>query len=224
VAGIRLQEAPPREERPGLQHEAEGYFNLARRYAARLTRPLLLITTGLIGSGKSSVAAGVAAALDLPVFSSDRVRKEQAGLAPETPQRVAYGTGIYSTASSQRTYQALANLARQALTQGQSVLLDASFAHQAERQRMATLAQEAGADFFVLDCHAPEAVLRQRLEQREHAPGTISDGRRDILPQFLHDYEPVQPSEPGYHVRLDTTQSAVCCVQQALAAIQEGKS
>jgi uncharacterized protein len=223
VAGMRLQEAPPREEGQGLQHEAEGYFNLAERYAARLTRPLLLITTGLIGSGKSSVATGVAAALDLPVFSSDRVRKEQAGLAPETPQRVAYGTGIYSTAGNQRTYNALADLARQALVQGQSVLLDASFARQAERQRIATLAQAAGADFFVLVCHAPETVLRQRLEQREHAPGAISDGRRDILPQFLHDYEPVQTSEPGYHVPLDTTQSIACCVQQALAAIQSGR-
>jgi predicted kinase len=169
------------------------------------------------------VAAGVAAALDLPVFSSDRVRKEQAGLAPETPQRVAYGTGIYSTAGNQRTYQALADLARQALTHGQSVLLDASFARQAERQRIATLAQEVGVDFFVLACHASEAVLRQRLEQRERVPETISDGRRDILPQFLHDYEPVQPGEPGYHVRLDTTRSMACCVQQALAGIQEGR-
>jgi predicted kinase len=143
-----LQEALPAAERPALQHAAEGYFNLARRYAARLTRPLLLITTGLIGSGKSSVAAGVAAALDLLLCSSDRVRKEQAGLTPETPQRVAYGTGLYSTAGNQRTYNALADLAQQALAHGQGVLLDASFARQAERQRVAALAQAAGAEFF----------------------------------------------------------------------------
>jgi predicted kinase len=76
----------------------------------------------------------------------------------------------------------------------------------------------------VLDCYAPETVLRQRLEQREQTPGAISDGRRDILSQFRRDYEPVQTSEPGYHVRLDTTRSIACCVQQALAAIQAGTS
>jgi hypothetical protein len=224
VAGIRLHEAPALQERPGIQREAAHCFTLAARYAARLTRPLLLITTGLIGSGKSHLATGVAAALDLSVFSSDRLRKEQAGLEAETPQRVAYGTGIYSAARSRKTYAALADLARQALRQGQSVVLDASFARRAERQRMATLARQVGADFFVLECWAPETVLRDRLAQRERVPGTISDGRWDIFPQFLRHYEPVQTSEAGEHVRLDTTQSSAGCVQQALAAIYEGRS
>jgi aminoglycoside phosphotransferase family enzyme/predicted kinase len=224
VASIRLHEAPPPQERPRLQHEAEACFTLAARYASRCTRPLLIITTGLIGSGKSRVAEGVAAALDLSVWSSDRIRKEQAGLQPDAPQRVPYGTGIYSTAASRRTYEALASLARQALTHGQSVILDASFARQAERQRLATLAHEACADFFVIECVAPEAVLRERLEQRTRVPGTISDGRSDILPQFQRQYEPVQAGEYAHHVRLDTTQPSECCVQQALAAVQEGRS
>jgi aminoglycoside phosphotransferase family enzyme/predicted kinase len=221
VAGIRLHEAPPLQEQSHVQHEAERCFTLAARYAARCLRPLLIITTGLIGSGKSSVAADVAAALDMPVFSSDRLRKERAGLRPETSQHVPYGTGIYGAEASRSIYEALADLAQQALTHGQSIILDASFSQQTDRQRMATLAHQAGADFVVVECMAPEAVLRERLEQRARDAATISDGRLDILAQFQRHYESVQASESAHHVRLDTAQPRGRCIQQALAAVQE---
>jgi aminoglycoside phosphotransferase family enzyme/predicted kinase len=221
VTDIRLQAGPPPELRAHLQRRAESYFALAAQYADRLTRPLLLFTTGLIASGKSTVADGIATALDLDLFSSDRVRKEMAGITPETCQRAAYGANLYSAAATQRTYDALADLARQALGQGDSVILDASFAKRTERQRMAALAQEMRAQCCVLECWAPEATLRARLRARERLPTSISDAREEILDQFQRDYEPVQADEGTSCVRLDTTQGVEQCVQQALATIQE---
>jgi predicted kinase len=187
VTSIRLHEGPPPEQRPQLQRRATFYFALAAQYADRLTRPLLLLTTGLIASGKSTVAAGVAAALDLQVYRSDQVRKELAGLTPQASGRAAYGAGIYSAAATQRTYDGLANRAYQALSQGHSVLLDASFSKPSERQRMVAIAQEMGADYCLLECVAPEAVIRDRLREREQAPETMSDAREDILGPFQHD-------------------------------------
>jgi predicted kinase len=177
--------------------------------------------TVAIGSGNSSVADGVTAALELQALSSDRVRKEAAGLQAQTPHRVAYGTGIYAAAASRRTYEALAEFARQALDQGQSVMLDASFSLKAERRRMATLARDLGADFIILECQTSEEVIRQRLEARLRTPGVISEGRWDIFPHFQCHYEPVQEIEQACHIRLDTTQSIEVCVQQALVGIQE---
>ena len=174
---------------------------------------------GLIASGKSTVANGIAAALGLDLFSSDHVRKELAGISPETSQRAGYGEGLYSAAVTQRTYSALADLARQVLSRGDSVILDASFAKYAERQRMAALAQELKAQCCVLECWAPEAALRARLRARERSPTSISDAREEILSQFQRDYEPVQADEGTYCVRLDTTQGVEQCIQQALAAI-----
>jgi len=223
VISILLQEAPPGQECPQGQHDAADAFQLAARYAMRCVQPLLILTTGLIGSGKSTLAAGVAAALDAHVFSADRVRKERAGLTPETPQRVAYGTGLYSAATTQQTYDALADLARQSLTRGESVMLDASFAKRAERVRMTALARALGAECYLLECLAPEQAIRKRLEQRQRAAMSISDGRWDIFTQFQHSYEPVQEDEPAWHVRLDTTQDMAQCVQQALGAIEEGR-
>jgi predicted kinase len=149
--------------------------------------------TGLIGSGKSTVAA----ALDVALFSSDRVRKELAGLRPETPQRAAYGAGLYSQRATQQTYAALA-----------------------ERRRLQALAQQAGAECYLLECRAPESVLRARLRVRERQPQTISDAREELLAQFQRDYEPVGEDEPASCLRLDTTLPPDHCVQQALAGIE----
>jgi aminoglycoside phosphotransferase family enzyme/predicted kinase len=224
VTSIRLQASPPPELRTPLQRRAEAYFALAARYAERLTRPLLLLTTGLIASGKSTVAQGIATALDLTLYSSDRVRKELAGVAPETSRRAAYGAGLYSAATTQRTYDVLADLARQALSRGTSVILDASFAKHAERRRMAALAQEMQARCCVVECWAPEEVLRSRLRGRERSLASVSDAREEILSSFQHDYEPMQAGEGACRVRLDTTQSIGQCVLQALAAIHEQRS
>jgi uncharacterized protein len=221
VTSMRLRNAPPPELRSLLQQRAETFFTLAAQYAARLTRPWCLMTTGLIASGKSTVAAAVAAALDVQVYRSDEVRKELAGLTPQTSQRAAYGAGLYNAATTRQTYEALAERARQALIQGYSVLFDAAFSTRTERQRIAALAQEVGADSCLLECVAPEAVIRARLRQREHTPGTISDAREDLLAPFQQAYEPVQQGEAACHVRLETTQPLEQCVQQALAAIYD---
>jgi predicted kinase len=127
---------------------------------------------------------------------------------------------MYSDAARQRTYEAMADLARNALLQGRSVCLDATFAKRVERQRIAALAQEVGARVCLIECLAPESVIRERLRQRAQAPDVISDAREDILAPSRQAYEPVQAPESTCHVALDTTQRLEHCVRQALATIQ----
>ncbi len=227
VRSFLLQDASPHRDLSRLQGDAEWCFTLASRYAARLTQPKLIMTTGLIGTGKSTIAQGVAAALDLRLLSSDRIRKERAGLAPQTPQHVAFGTGLYSASASEQTYEALADLARTALQQGESVMVDAAFPKQVQRALVQAAATEVGADCYLLECQASEVVIRARLEQRMRTPGTISDGRWALFPQMQQQYEPVQASgqerDNTCYIRLDATQAVEHCVQHALAAIQEGR-
>jgi predicted kinase len=215
---MRIETAAP-DEGEQMRRQAEPYFVRSLRYATRLTQPLLLLTTGLIGTGKSTVADGMAAALDLDVFSSDRVRKELVGASPQSSQRADYAQGIYGDDVNRRTYDALADRARHALVQGQSVLLDASFAKRAERDRVAALAHEIGARGCLLECLAPESVIRTRLKAREQSVEAVSDAREDILSDFQRNYESVREDTWACHVRLDTTQDVDRCVQQALATI-----
>jgi predicted kinase len=218
VTGLRVETAAP-DERRQLMRQAESYFIQSLGCATRLTQPVLLLTTGLIGTGKSTVADAMAAALDLDVFSSDRVRKKLVGASPQSSQRAAYGQGIYGDDMTRRTYDAMVELARHSLVQGQSVLLDASFAKRTERQLVAELALEIGARPCLLECLAPESVIRTRLRAREQSAQAVSDAREDILSTFQRDYEPVRACEWSCHVRLDTTQDVELCVQQALAMI-----
>lgn len=224
VRSLLLQENAAYQDRARVQQDAERCFAFAARFAERLHRPVLCMMTGLIGSGKSTIATGIATALDLEYYSSDHLRKEQAGLTPETPQQVAYGTGLYSADISRQTYATLALLARTALQQGRSVLIDAACSKQTQRQGFEAVAHETGAECYVLECYAPEAVIRQRLAARMQTPGGVSDGRLAILPQFQQDYEPVTASESVVHIRLDTAHPVEQCVQDALVALQEGRS
>jgi predicted kinase len=221
VTSIRLRDMSASARRSQLEQRAEVHFALAETYARRLSRPLLVCTTGLLASGKSMVAEGLAAALDLQWIRSDQVRKELAGVASQTSQRAAYGAGIYTPEATQKTYAALADRARQALAHGHAVVLDASFSKRAERQRIVDLAEDLGADCCMLECLAPEAVIRHRLRQREDVVERISDAREDILAAFQSAYEPVHPHEGTCHVRVDTTQSLDVCVSQALADRQQ---
>jgi predicted kinase len=223
VTSMRLRHAS-HAERENILQQAETYFTHALHYATRLTQPLLILTGGIIASGKSTVAERLAQALDLDLYRSDALRKELAGVEPTSSQRAAYGQGMYSAAARQRVYDAMADLARHALRQGRSVCLDASFAKRAERERLAALAQNAGARVYTIECLAPDAVIRERLRARELSVGTLSDAREDILESFRQDYEPVQDGELTGYVALDTTQDIGACVHRALAAVYRPRS
>jgi uncharacterized protein len=218
VTSMRLHHAA-HAGRDKIRQQAETYFRHALHYATRLMQPLLILTGGIIASGKSTVAEGIAEALDLDLYRSDALRKEFAGVEATSSQRAAYGQGMYSAAARQRVYDAMADLARHALSQGRSVCLDASFAKRAERERLAALAQNAGALVYMIECLAPDTVIRERLRTREQSAATISDAREDILDSFRQDYEPVQNVELACHVSLDTTQNIGTCVHQALTAM-----
>src|SRR5512147_2981242 len=83
----------------------------------------LVLVGGLPGTGKSTLAGELADRLGMVLLSSDRVRKEQAGIAPETPAPAPYGQGLYSPARTADVYRDLLRRAGAALTRGESVVL-----------------------------------------------------------------------------------------------------
>ena len=73
---------------------------VAERSAWRARGPMALVICGAPASGKSQLAATVAARFAVPVINSDIVRKQLAGLHPS--QRAP--TEPYDTEINQRTY------------------------------------------------------------------------------------------------------------------------
>jgi hypothetical protein len=167
------------------------YFRLARGYIERrCIRPSLFITCGLMGSGKSTLAAQLAFELGIASCNSDETRKQMAGLTPDTPARDAFDEGIYNRRATEATYAELLRRAEGQLLKGSSVVVDASFMHKALRTPFAALAQRLYVPFIILHVACGEAENRRRLQEREAAGKSVSDGRAELLDTQTAGFEP----------------------------------
>lgn len=194
-------------------------FELACRYASQWQTPLLLITCGLPGTGKSVLAHALASERGLTVIASDIVRKELAGLVPSEHRYEPFGRGIYSASFTRRTYRAMLKRARALLEQGRSVVLDATFSRRWQRALAERTARAAGALFFCLETRTDEAVVQQRLAQRREDTATISDARWEIYVAQRAAFEPVAELDDWRHMVLDTGGPVEHVLMDARAAL-----
>jgi hypothetical protein len=180
---------------------AASYFRLARELARRDARPRLFVVGGLPGSGKSTVARGLADRMGAEWLASDVLRKELAGAAPGARLPAAMGEGIYRPAMTALTYRELLRQAERHLRAGRSVVLDATFARAADRRRAASLGRSVGGVFVAAECRCPARVARDRLAARSR-PGYAgpSDAGWDIYRAMRRSFEPWPEA-----VRVDTT-------------------
>lgn len=164
---------------PGSAEKAQRLLELTRAHldAARVR---LVLVGGLPGTGKSTLAAGLADALGALVIRSDVVRKELAGLSSDTPAPAPFGEGIYAAPWTDATYDELLRRARHALHYGETVVLDASWSDETRRVDARRVAAETVSDLVELRCVAPAAVVAARLAERAAAGGGVSDADRDI--------------------------------------------
>ena len=211
------EDAPPAErERAGERSRA--LFRLAGEAAARERRPRLVLVGGLMASGKSALARGLARASGMAAHHSDPVRKELAGLAPTAPAREAWGRGLYAEGMSGRVYAELLARARRDLEGGRGAVVDASFSRQSGRAAFARLAEEAGARLRWIACECPLEERRGRLARREARGGSASDGRIEIMAAQEAAFEPWEPSEEG-RLEVDTSGPPEASLRAALRAL-----
>src|SRR5262249_1832304 len=121
------------DQRPEAAAKARDRFALAMRYIERRDRPRLLITSGVIGSGKSTVARQVAARLGAIVVRTDAVRKRLVGLALSEWHPVFFGEGLYRFEMVERTYAEAMSEVAKILESGWPVVVDGAFSSVAQR-------------------------------------------------------------------------------------------
>jgi len=218
VAALGALQAPmPSAQRDAAVATCRRYLDWAgRRLAPR--RPVLVLTCGLSGSGKSWLARAIAPPLGALHVRSDVERKRLAGLAPDEDSRSEPDGGIYTLEFNARTYERLEHCAAAALAGGESLIVDAAFLRRGERRRFLDLATAANAHAVILHCRAPEAVLRQRLASRSAARSDASEAGIDVLARQPSYWEGFDELELAHVLEVDT--SAAGAAEDALAGLR----
>jgi uncharacterized protein len=153
-------------------------------------KPALVLVCGIVGTGKSTVAAALAERAPGVVVASDRVRKRLLGLAPEVHAGGSWQRGAYAPEHTERTYAGLLARARTLLCAGRTAILDATFARRSWREAAAGLAGELGCPAFLVEVRCAEEVARERLARRAAAGTDPSDAGPETYALSARDFEP----------------------------------
>lgn len=172
----------------------------------------LTLVGGLPGSGKSTLSGALADRLGVTLLSSDRLRKELAGIPGDQPASAAYGKGIYTPEWTGRTYAALLERASALLSNGESVVLDATWTDAAQRKAAVRVAERTSADLVALHCQVPDEVAAARLTTR---PPGVSDAGPEVAAAMATAKQPWLQA-----VVVDTSGPLEAAVVQALAAVR----
>jgi aminoglycoside phosphotransferase family enzyme/predicted kinase len=166
--------------------EARRLLGIAHRHLRTSVVSLVLVGGGP-GTGKTTTASALADALGAVHLSSDRVRKELAGLPPETPSTAAFGEGIYSESWTERTYEELLSRAAGLLAMGETVILDATWADARHRLTAGTVAQFSSSELVSFCCEAPADLTDARIAGR---PPDASDADLEIAHRARDRFDP----------------------------------
>jgi aminoglycoside phosphotransferase family enzyme/predicted kinase len=195
----------PEAEKISAKDKARRYFRLAKGYVIRQGwPPTIIITCGMMGSGKSAIASALSFELGMEITSSDAVRKELAKIPRDRRNFDEYGTGIYTPAFTEATYRELLIRSEQALHAGRSIIVDATFRGKEDRTRFGSLAARHNAPFYIVHTFCPEKLLKQRLDERSRHPGGLSDGRWELYNRQKNEFEPPGKDE-GNLIGIDTS-------------------
>jgi hypothetical protein len=152
---------------------------------------MLLLTTGLMGVGKSVFSLALAEALGAGLLRSDVIRKELAAVPAERQYPEAFDRGLYAREMTARTYMEMQRRAKRLLLDGNTVIVDASFARQSDRQAFFDLAAGLAMPARLLHLHCDKTLALTRLDRRQASGRDASDGRRELFEAQTAAFEPI---------------------------------
>jgi predicted kinase len=115
----------------------------------------IIVVSGLPGSGKSTVAEGIAKQLMAPIFSVDPI--ESAMIRSGIPQSFETGLAAYLVAET---------LAAEQLNLGISVIIDAVNGVKEAREMWQNLSVQFHAPLFIIECVVDRDLHKKRIESR----------------------------------------------------------
>ncbi|MGH8593220.1 MAG: AAA family ATPase [Gammaproteobacteria bacterium] len=184
-------------------HRFSRHVELATTYTEQRARPLLLITCGLSGAGKTSLTDRLMERSGAVRLRSDIERKRLEGLSLDARTGSPVGD-LYRPEMTRRTYERLLTLAREVLNSRFAVMVDATFLKRVHRQAFLQLAQELRLPFRILHVKANETTLRERILCRQAQDRDASEATVAVLDDQLRFREPLTAEEEHFAVTVHT--------------------
>ncbi len=198
VCILRLQQPDLADrERTALQQDFSRYLE----YCLQVQKPrhcFLVIMMGVSGSGKSTVARGIAARTGAIHLRSDATRKRLCGLRPLQSSESALRGGIYTDAISRQTFAQLLADAANILDWGYPVIVDATFLREQHREPFLTLAERAHVPFSIVHCQASIGELARRIQARQQRAQDVSEADVSVMERQLQQQEALSEREMAF--------------------------
>lgn len=212
VALLRLgQDGVSDTERQQVLARYHSYTRLAERYTHVPLR-FGLLTHGVSGSGKSTIALHLVEQLGAIRLRSDVERKRLFG----NDGAGDLNTGLYAPERTEQTYTRLASLTGQVLAAGYPVVVDATHLLKAQRDIVRQAIEEQCAPCFILHCSAPLETIDAWMQERQREGRDPSDANIDIAREQLTHMEPLDVAEQpiSLQVATESTDSIATLVTQ----------
>ncbi|NNK38927.1 MAG: AAA family ATPase [Xanthomonadales bacterium] len=200
VTAIRREQRAP--DRDSARPATETYVELAARLADT-PAPTLYLMHGLSGSGKTWVSERMIAGLPALRVRSDVERKRLLHETRGKGSAEGIESGLYRPEVTDETYQAMMRYCATGLGAGFDMIADATFLADRHSAAFTRMAAERGAGLTIVDCTAPEAVLRQRIRRRQAERRDASDADIAVLEHQLQAREPLTPAERDRAIEVD---------------------
>ena len=171
-------------------------------------RPCLVLIGGLPGTGKSTLAHGLAQRAGFDVLRSDVIRKELAQ---------GENSNLYTPAWHTRIYAECLHRAKSELMEGRRVIVDATFREESQRLAFLELAKQLALRSILVICELDRVEAERRLEARRN---DVSDANTSIYREMMKEWEPLSKASASRAVQVSTSGEQPRALDQVLLELR----
>ncbi len=202
---------------PGAAAGAQTHLLIALEHL-RAGAVRLIFVGGGPGTGKTTLARGIAAELGGHVVSTDDMRAAMAARDEIGGQSGVLGAGLYSRQNTAAVYDAVLGEAHRFLCEGHTVILDGTWTDPEHRERARRVASGASAAVVEFVCTAPLETAVSRIRTRGPTTSQVTPEIATALADRAGGADGADRGDeelPGAH-RIDTTGEPAEAVAEAV--------
>ncbi len=203
ISALLLNQVEPNSElAQKLALDLRNFLRLGLDYA-KSHQATLSITHGFSGSGKSLFTEQLMMQTGAIRLRADVVRKHLFKMQPYDATASTQLPALYSDDATQKVYSTLCELAKMLLQSGLSVIVDATFLKQWQRDLFIGLSEHP---FTIYAFEAPVDKLQERIKLRARLRKDPSDADEEVLMKQQQSYEGLTAHEKSQTIMIDAAQ------------------